>query len=266
MRQYVLNEFPDKNGLVEIAEKDYRYFKQVLRLSTGDMVFLRLPDGKLQNSTVAKIDEKQKKVILQICSTEQKNAENQSDYKNKTQYFLFQFVAKGSKMELIFRQATECGVTKIIPVIGEFCEKGSSEKNFLSERNHKIIKEALQQSGSPVQTEIGRTLSLKEALNFWKEECADEEENCVAFVLWERNENTKFAHEALKQFNEIKKCAIFCGAEGGISEKEIDEMFKNKIIPVHFSTNILRCETAALYGIASFQTLIEEKQLWQQKL
>jgi 16S rRNA (uracil1498-N3)-methyltransferase len=32
-------------------------------------------------------------------------------------------------------------------------------------------------------------------------------------------------------------------------------MEKDGFVSVHFETNILRCETAALYGIASIQTI-----------
>ena len=34
---------------------------------------------------------------------------------------------------------------------------------------------------------------------------------------------------------------------------------KNGFLPVHFETNILRCETAALYGIAVMQSLVLRK-------
>ena len=52
------------------------------------------------------------------------------------------------------------------------------------------------------------------------------------------------------------------GAEGGISPEEINELQDNGFIPIHFDTNILRCETAALYGVAAVQTVLGEKDLW----
>ena len=51
--------------------------------------------------------------------------------------------------------------------------------------------------------------------------------------------------------------SIFCGNEGGISPDELELLTKKALLqPVHFSVNILRCETAALYGIAAVQTAI----------
>jgi 16S rRNA (uracil1498-N3)-methyltransferase len=55
------------------------------------------------------------------------------------------------------------------------------------------------------------------------------------------------------------------GAEGGISPEELDFAQKHGFVPVHFATNILRCETAALYGIAALQNAVVEKKVWQFK-
>ena len=69
MRQFILEKQTVKNGLVSLEGKDFRYLRQVLRVKVGDMLNVRLPDGKLQNTTVAKIDDKAKKVTLQFCAT-----------------------------------------------------------------------------------------------------------------------------------------------------------------------------------------------------
>ena len=69
MRQFVSTVNPDKKGLLEINGKDFRYLKQVLRLSVGDMLYVRLPDGKLSGTTVAKIDENRRAVTLQVCDS-----------------------------------------------------------------------------------------------------------------------------------------------------------------------------------------------------
>ena len=63
MRQFVSSANPDKNGLIVVEGKDFRYFRQVLRLNTGDMLSVRIPDGQLVNTTVCKIDDKKHSVI-----------------------------------------------------------------------------------------------------------------------------------------------------------------------------------------------------------
>ena len=52
MRQFIASQAPDKKGLIKVSGKDYRYLRQVLRLRSGDMLSVRLPDGELQNTTV----------------------------------------------------------------------------------------------------------------------------------------------------------------------------------------------------------------------
>lgn len=266
MRQFVSQVNPDKKGLIEVSGKDYRYFKQVLRLAAGDMLAVRIPEGSLVNTTVARVDEARKTVTLQLCDVQNlENGENQSDYTLDTSFYLFQFVAKGPKMDLIVRQATECGIREIIPVTGDYSQAGGSEKNLRSERFSRIIKEARQQSGSPVSTKINETLSLKEACAEWKTLIKGKEKESFAFVLYERNDKTTNLFNALENFDEIKNCAVFCGAEGGISPEEIDYLISEGVIPVHLETNILRCETAALYGMACVQNAVAGRKIWQKK-
>lgn len=263
MRQFVSEVFPDELGILKIVKKDYKYFRQVLRLSVGDMVVVRLPSNELLNMTVCKMNESLREILLQKCDVQDISEKvNIPSTVSNTEIWLFQFIAKGQKMDLIVRQATECGVKKIIPVIGDFCQSGTSEKNFKSERYDRIIKEARQQSGSSVSTELMPSVSVLEACEIWKN-FAENDNTVFGCVLYERNENTKNIFNALHEYNEIKKCAIVCGAEGGISPNEIKHFMDSGIIPIHLDTNILRCETAALYGIASVQSAVSGKKLWQ---
>lgn len=165
-------------------------------------------------------------------------------------------------MDLIVRQATECGVCGIIPVEGEFCQKGSIESarkksESGDERWQRIVIEARQQSGSPVETKIFSSVSVEAACAFWSNLKAEHKE---AVVLYERSDGTKSIYNALKNADVIKKenakIAVAVGAEGGISVQEISIMKASGFIPVHFDTNILRCETASLYGIAALQTVL----------
>lgn len=276
MRQLILDKMPDKKGIVRVEGSDFKYLRQVLRVKSGDMINLRLPDGSLQNSTVAAVDDKSKKILLQICagaltSTDVSAGngilprgnpargtvtrgvqadEIQSELSSCGQeYILFQFIPKPQKFEQIVRQATECGVKTIVPVIGEYSEKSSvlALQGNKRDRLEKIIREARQQSGSPVETVVTEAMTLGEALGRYERD--------VAFVLYERQvDEGASTSELLKTNPQAKKIGIACGCEGGISPDEIELLTKKGLfIPLHFSVNILRCETAALYGIAAVQ-------------
>lgn len=277
MRQLVLEQDVDKNGIIVLEGKKFHYLKSVLRVKSGDMIYARLPGDKLMQMTVALIEDK--RIVLQLAGNGKVNINSGSEIKappsekqNQCELFLFQFVAKPPKMELIIRQAVECGVRYIVPVAGAFCQKGNIEsaKKRSEEKNSRwdnIITEALQQSGSAVETEVTKVMSVKEAIDFWtqKTQNTGAENKSLATVLYEQTSGTQKLHEAFKNSEGLKCAAIAVGAEGGIMPEEIKQLSDAGFIPIHFDTNILRCETAALYGIAAIQTVLMEKQLWQFK-
>ncbi len=285
MRQFILDKEPDRNGLLQIAGKDYRYLCQVIRVKAGDMLYVRLPGGKLTNATVCKIDGANKIMTAQICSLSEEDSnplsenikssvtngvqaiEIQNELRNaetnankSVEYTLIQFIPKPAKMEQIIRQAAECGVKRIIPVKGEYSQKSSVqalENSAKRERILKIIKEARQQSGSPIETGVENPMPLDEAVKLLKGDFLNAGES-VSVVFWERNENSK-SLKKLVSGRKIKNAAIAVGSEGGISPREIDFLASQGFSSVHFEGNILRCETASLFGIAALQTTIRNE-------
>lgn len=278
MRQLIVEKGKEKNGLIQLDGKDYRYLRQVLRVRPGDMISVRLPDGSLNNATVAQIDENARRVTLQICAdtsgygdaaksiTRGVQAEDiegaglSVNGAEGVEYWLFQFLPRPQKFELIVRQATECGVAVIIPVVGEYSEKSSAQALMGSkrERLQKIIREARQQSGSPVDTKVLEPMSLEKAIELWTSEASVD----VAFVLSERGDcsgNLRAGVADAGGYGKIKRAAIAVGSEGGISPDEVRTLEEKGLFqPIHFAVNILRCETAALYGIAAVQSEINQ--------
>ena len=293
MRQFVAEVMPDAQGCIAVSGKKFHYVRSVLRIETGDMMYVRLPDGALQQMTVARIDDGSKTVILTVAGDESfaRSApvhdvlENGSkappvNQKPPVSLWLFQFIAKPPKMELIIRQAVECGVSVIVPVMGEFCQSGcieSARKRTAASdtRWQRIITEAREQSGSPVDTRIAECVTVDEACRLWQKHVSAEAErsdgmhHAFAAVLYEQSAKTMLFHEAfgraLESNVECNAAAVMVGAEGGISPSELELVSQNGFVPVHFKTNILRCETAALYGLAVLQNTITESAVWQLK-
>ena len=285
MRQFIVEKGKEKNGLIQLDGKDYRYLRQVLRVRAGDMISVRLSSGDLKNATVAAIDESARRVTLQICAdtgrtitrgvqageVEDGGAAGGENGAALVEYWLFQFLPRPQKFELIVRQATECGVAVIVPIVGDFSEKSSAQalQGAKKERLERIIKEARQQSGSPIDTKVLEPVSLEKAIDLWKEACGaggvDEHHQHVAFVLSERDDcsgNLRATVQKAGGIEKIKKAAIAVGSEGGISPEEVKLLEeKGLFVPVHFAVNILRCETAALYGIAAVQSEVNSSKL-----
>ena len=110
-------------------------------------------------------------------------------------------------------------------------------------RWQRIVKEARQQSGSAINTQIENPMLLEEAISLWKENLKN---NC-GFVLYEANVAKKNIFSVLKEnVNKIDRIGIVVGGEGGISENEVLLLEKEGFHLVHFKTNILRAETAAI--------------------
>ncbi|MGN0729415.1 RsmE family RNA methyltransferase [Treponema sp.] len=266
MRQLIVDSPLGADGCICIEGKKYHYLNSVLRVKCGDMVYARLSGGQVQPMTVARIDSSGKKIILQAAEVRAfQDSQTKAApvlEKPETELWLFQFEAKPPKMDLIVRQAAECGVFGIVPVEGEFCQRGNidsarKKSDGADGRWERIITEARQQSGSPVETRIFPSVSVQEACSFWSSLSA---ENKAAVVLYERSIGTQPLYSALKNADIIGKkkasIAVAVGAEGGISPDEINAMKEGGFVPVHFDTNILRCETASLYGIAALQTVL----------
>lgn len=271
MRQFVVDTEPDSRGMIYVSGKDFKYIRQVLRLNIGDMI--KVACGSVSyDTTLCSIDDTKKKITLQVCDTQPEENPLQKSDSEKAEFWLLQFIPKPQKMELIVRQAVENGTSVIIPVIGEFTQKGS--ENILgkkSDRIERIIREARQQSGSPVETKVLEPVSLEEAIKIISDkekEIAQSDKSSVKISLYERNEDSVTIHEAVAKAESINPagfgiCAIGC--EGGISPSEIALLKNAGFSTVHFDVNILRCETASLYGMAALQTTVLEIKKWQLK-
>lgn len=287
MRQFIVEKANIKNGLIELIGKDFRYLRQVLRVKKGDMLNVRLDDGSLQGTTVAFIDDKAKKITLQICEnaagdqtiTRGVQADAVGGFFSEREFVLFQFIPKSQKFELIVRQSTECGISIIVPVIGEFSEKNCTSmfEGAKRERFERIIREARQQSGSPVATKIMEPMNVEVAAQWWRDFSGAEGAGVeaggteavagapavgaasLAVALWERTEGEVPLYQLINEKKDAKKICIAVGNEGGISPSEIT-LLKEKgfFSTIHFDVNILRCETAALYGIAALQSALSQ--------
>ncbi len=170
---------------------------------------------------------------------------------------LFQCLPKGREMDLIVRQATEAGVYRIVPVLSERSiariEAGDSGK---SGRWHRIVREALQQSGT------GRLPILESPLPFESIPMQFAQEG-IGLFFHERPLANKTLHEYL--FDATDHVALVIGPEGGLSEREVELLTEAGFGSVYLGESVLRVETAALYSIAAVQIVLLERDSWKAK-
>ena len=272
-----MDEAPDRQGQSRLGSGDYRYLVQVLRKAVGDVIEVRLPDGRLTTMRIDAIGKKDKSVLLSakdMRATKVRLDEGPfSDSRNMGSLaaippgfppiILFQWMLKGPKMDQVVRQATETGVALIVPVAGERCLSRDADAigDEKTGRWERIVREARQQSGSPVQTCVLSPISVDGIKDVWQS--LSTEKSSVAFVLSEAPLARKSLHEYL--VNGASLSALAIGPEGGMTVREIELLGEAGFVSIHFRTNILRAETAALYGIAALQSALTELENWQLK-
>jgi 16S rRNA (uracil1498-N3)-methyltransferase len=290
MRQFLLDQTPPPGGRVTLEGGDYRYLVQVLRLAVGDPVETRFPDGSLNTLIVEKIDSRAKTVRLfrnsgagtapgpfpasqqssgipavGTVSASAKAGDSMPPLpeipENFPRIILFQWLLKAPKMDQVIRQATETGVSAIVPVSGERCLPRDGDSSVRASRWERIVREARQQSGSPVPTAMTEVVSVSRIADVWGSYSTGR--RASALVLTEAPLARKTLHEYLDTRMEIVALAI--GPEGGMTPDELADLYRAGFSAVHFRTNILRAETAAIYGIAAAQSAITESEKWQLK-
>lgn len=259
MRQFIFNGKTEKNGSIIVSGKDYRYLMTVLRLKINDRIDVRLKNGELVLMEISSCNGKNG--ILTPIAREKEatgqgvsafSVESQSSLVQAKEFWLFQFMPKPQKMDLIIRQATECGVSVIVPIVGDFSVNQDGKGRL--ERFERIIKEARQQSGSPISTKVLEPVSVEKAAALWNTETS--KGKTKAYILHEDGEQAKDLKSLLKSEEKPEKIALAVGCEGGFSPKEFEILKQADFLPLHFNTNVLRAETAALYGIAVLQQLL----------
>lgn len=260
MKQFITEAEPDSNGRLILAGKDYRYLRKVRRIRERDRISVLLPGNRPADMITVLINDDKKVIHLQLhqatavpdvpaplprsaCSAD---------------IVLLQWILKGAKTDTIIRQATEAGVCMIVPVIGEF-SIARKQNPAQMERYRRIIKEARQQSGSHIETVITEPAPLAEVLQNTVQPLIDT--NTVCGMCTEVVGAAMGVHTFLAA--QPARIIIAIGAEGGISLAEADMLAAAGFKTIHFDTNVLRAETAALYAIAAMQTIRNEANTWQ---
>ncbi len=256
MKHFIVSKEPDSLGRIRLDKKDYNYLVSVRRLKKGQNLSVLLKNSKAVLTEVVEINTKKKYLELMILDeslAEEESSLNKLELDKRVEVILMQWLIKGQHMDLAVRQATEAGVSAIFSVMGEFSAvKKDSAGQF--ERRQRIIREARQQSGSFIDTQIFQSEPLEDCLERLKK--YTENKKTVCFMLTEKRiENQANLLEALKEKPETVVLAIGC--EGGISPGEEKILLKNNFQAVHFETNVLRAETAAIYSIASVQSVMQ---------
>lgn len=233
MRRFFVPPKNIKVSDVTITGTDVKHLRQVLRLSVGDKIVVCDGKGNEYRVKINQIDKSEVKGII---------LERITSPINKSQVALFQGIPRGTKMDLIVRQVTELGISKIVPLVTERTvirlDKERAEKKV--SRWQRIALEAAKQSQRITVPEVTAIQSWSEALN-------ELERFRLILVPWEE-EKERSIKQILSEAQE-ESIAIVIGPEGGFSTAEIRSLSNKGGRIVSLGKNILRTETAGLVAL-----------------
>lgn len=146
-------------------------------------------------------------------------------------------ILKGKTFDVILRQATELGVSKIQPLLTERTQVHVKDVSSKLEKWQGHLIEGCKQSGNPWLPELAAPTPLKSFITSYPIESA-----IVASL-----ETTA---KSWNEINPLKATTLFIGPEGDFSEEEYRELESRRVLPVSLSRHVLRSETAAITAIA----------------
>jgi 16S rRNA (uracil1498-N3)-methyltransferase len=227
-----------ENGLLKIEGDEVRHIRKVLRLKTGDEIFVF--DGLGREFEGMIIEERRTSVMVKI----QRSLSPRRD--SPLEVTLAQSLLKGEKMDYLIQKATELGIKEIIPFFSSrsvpLLEKSRSLRRH--HRWEKIAVEASKQCGRGVVPKI-------ESLQTYSDMLRSASTDHLRLILWERD-GIKLK-EMLKGSKERKKIFFVIGPEGGFSQDEIEKAEKAGFVAVTLGKRILRAETASLCFLSILQ-------------
>ena len=153
------------------------------------------------------------------------------------------------RFEWFVEKATEVGVDRIVPTIGERSER----KVYKTDRALRIALSATKQSLKARIPEIAEPISVKDFI--CHSEPAEQAKESLKLIAYCFEGDTKriSIQEALKAY-EGKDVTILIGPEGDFSPEEARLAVEHGYIPVHLGASRLRTETAAVLAATALRS------------
>jgi len=247
-----------------LSTEETRHLRDVLRLKTGDEIFVFDGAGKEfqgQLHTVAR-DSTEVSVIKQVDPAQPESALNLT---------LAIALLKGEKFDLVIQKATELGVKRIIPLMTARADvriKSDADTERKMMRWQRIALEATKQCGRARLMKIERPAMFSDLVrggatdssvggdNASEDARAPVEDalpNSDVRVMFAERQGASLA-EVLSDRNEQRQSVTaLIGPEGGWADDEIDQAQAAGWKIVTLGGRILRAETAAIVVVALIQ-------------
>ena len=233
---------------VKLSDNAAAHATRVLRLEISDEIVLFNGDGHDYTCAIASI---KKSEVLAVVKTFVKIT-NESPL-NIT---LLQGISSGDRMDYTIQKAVELGVTSIVPIVTTRSvvklSNERAEKRLAHWQN--VVIAACEQSGRAFVPTVSAPVQLSAWLQTNSRAASGDAKT-------KTNESTRILLNPIGALRlaELPKPAgnieLLIGAEGGLSQSEIDTSLSQGFQSVVLGARILRTETAPLAAIAAMQTI-----------
>lgn len=224
-----LYHFDDSRDEFSITDtKLINQLRNVLRYEKGNVITLF--DGTGKEIDVELISVKKTKIVVQTI----KRKEIVDVVSHET--ILFLSILKRENFELAVQKTTECGVTKIVPLI---CAR-TVKTGIKRDRLKKILIEASEQSGRATVPFLEESMNFFDALQYARKKN-------IGIIICEASGTPIATYEKRN-----KTIGIFVGPEGGWTEEEKEKARNFSASIVSFGRMTLRAETAAIIAVYEF--------------
>ena len=239
---------------IKLSDNAAAHATRVLRLEISDCIVLFNGDGNDYTSAIISIKKNEVLVIVKSFV----KITNESPL-NIT---LLQGISSGDRMDYTIQKAVELGVTAIVPIITTRSVVKLSNERAEKRLAHwkSVVHSACEQSGRAFVPQVAQPITLAQWLAnapspFMGEGWGEGKAPPTRILL--NPIGALRLSELTKPTGNIKlrPVELLVGAEGGLSQSEIDMALSQGFQSVVLGARILRTETAALTAIAAIQTL-----------
>ncbi|RZK79847.1 MAG: 16S rRNA (uracil(1498)-N(3))-methyltransferase [Pedobacter sp.] len=208
-----------------LSEEESKHCTKVLRLTTGDVIYLIDGRGGFYKTEI--ISEARKKVLVKVIETTIEHRK-----RNHSLHIAVAPTKNIERLEWFLEKATEIGIDEITPVI---CER-SERKVIKEDRLVKVITSAVKQSQQAYHPILNAAVTL---IDFLKNDY--DATKMIAHCL--DGEQRKYISEITTAHQNY---LILIGPEGDFSPQEINAALESGYKPLTLGNTRLRTETAAL--------------------
>ena len=224
-----------KQDSILIAGALVHQIRHVLRLQKDDPFIVVDGSGWEYEVVINRLQGRQIEAAMRgkrLCSTEP-----------GTHITLYQGWMKGSKFEMVLQKGTEIGISAFVPLLCQRCVAQPTGEGVKAryERWRSIVREAAEQSGRGIITEIHPALPMREACYSARG---------LSLLPWEGERDTSL-RSILRAGSGHEEINIFIGPEGGFTVEEVEMAKSCGIQSVTLGPRVLRAETAGLVATSA---------------